>query len=147
MFLTLDPLYYIMVGPALLLSIFASIKVKSTFKKYSKVGTASGLSGAQAAMRILRGGGINDVEIEPTRGFLSDHYDPSKKMLRLSPDVFSGKSVASVGVAAHEAGHAMQHASGYIPLKLRSTLVPVASIGSKLAWPILIIGFIFSSLS
>jgi Zn-dependent membrane protease YugP len=147
MFLTLDPLYYIMVGPALLLSIFASIKVKSTFKKYSKVGTASGLSGAQAAMRILRSGGINDVEIEPTRGFLSDNYDPSKKMLKLSPDVFSGKSVASVGVAAHEAGHALQHASGYIPLKLRSTLVPVASIGSNLAWPILIIGFIFSSLS
>ncbi|MBN1881741.1 MAG: zinc metallopeptidase [Deltaproteobacteria bacterium] len=147
MLLTLDPLYYILVGPALLLSIFASMKVKRTFKKFSKVATASGMTGAQAAQRMLATSGVHDVQIEAVSGFLSDHYDPSKKVLRLSPDVFSGKSVASVGVAAHEAGHALQDAGGYAPLKLRTAIVPVASIGSSLAWPLLIFGFILSSLA
>jgi Zn-dependent membrane protease YugP len=135
-----DPIYFIMVGPALLLSMYASFKVKSAFGKYSKVATASGLTGAQAAANMLRSEGLTDVEIEATKGFLSDHYDPRTKTLRLSPDVYSGRSVASVGVAAHEAGHALQDAKGYTPLKLRSAIVPVASIGSKLAWPLLIIG-------
>ncbi|MBN1574031.1 MAG: zinc metallopeptidase [Deltaproteobacteria bacterium] len=135
-----DPIYFIMVGPALLLSVYASLKVKRAFGKYSKVATASGLTGAQAAANMLRREGLNDVEIEETKGFLSDHYDPRTKTLRLSPDVYSGRSVASVGVAAHEAGHALQDAHGYTPLKFRSAIVPMASIGSKLAWPLLIIG-------
>ncbi len=135
-----DPVYFIFVGPALLLSMYASFKVKSAFKKYSKVATSSGLTGAQAAANMLKSEGVTNVEIEPTKGFLSDHYDPRTKTLRLSPDVYSGRSVASVGVAAHEAGHALQDAGGYAPLKLRSAIVPAASIGSKLAWPLLIIG-------
>jgi uncharacterized protein len=135
-----DPVYFIFVGPALLLSMYASFKVKSAFKKYSKVATASGLTGAQAAAKMLRSEGVTNVEIEPTKGFLSDHYDPRSKTLRLSPDVYSGRSVASLGVATHEAGHALQDAGGYAPLKLRSAIVPAASIGSKLAWPLLIIG-------
>lgn len=137
-----DPIYFIMVGPALLLSLYASFKVKSAFKKYSRIATASGLTGAQAAGNMLRSNGLYDVEIEPTKGFLSDHYDPRSKKLRLSPEVYSGKSISSVGVAAHEAGHALQDADGYGPLKLRSAIVPAASIGSKLAWPLLIIGAI-----
>jgi Zn-dependent membrane protease YugP len=144
MFLSLDPIYYLFVGPALLLSLYASVKVKSSFRKFSKVGTRSGLTGAQAAQRILQEGGITDVSIEASRGFLSDHYDPGNKTLRLSPDVYSGRSIASMGVAAHEAGHAFQHSSGYVPLKLRSMIVPVASIGTNLAWPLLIFGFILS---
>ena len=135
-----DPIYFIFVGPALLLSMYASFKVKSAFNKYSKIATASGLTGAQAAGNMLRSEGVTNVEIEPTKGFLSDHYDPRTKTLRLSPDVYSGRSVSSVGVAAHEAGHALQHAGGYAPLKLRSAIVPAASLGSKLAWPLLIIG-------
>lgn len=147
MLLTLDPVYYMIVGPAFLLSIYATFKVKSTFKRFSKVGTTSGLSGAQAAQRMLNSQGVYDVDIEATKGFLSDHYDPSKKVLRLSSDVYSGRSVSSIGVAAHEAGHALQDATGYMPLKLRSAMVPIASIGSKLAFPILIIGVILSSLA
>ena len=145
MFLTIDPLFYILVAPAFLLSIYATFKVKRTFKKYSKVATASGMTGAQAAQRMLASSGVHDVQIEAVGGFLSDHYDPSKKVLRLSPDVFSGKSVSSVGVAAHEAGHALQDAGGYAPLKFRTAIVPMASIGSKLVWPVLIIGIILAS--
>ncbi len=141
----IDPLYIIMIVPAFLLSIFAQIKVKRAYGRFSKVQSARGVSGAQAADMILRAEGIADVAIEQTRGFLSDHYDPRSKVLRLSPDVFGGRSLASVGVAAHEAGHAIQHARGYAPLRLRSALVPVSTLGSNLAWPLLIIGFIFMS--
>jgi Zn-dependent membrane protease YugP len=137
-----DPLYLVLLAPAFIFSLFASFWVKSAFRKYSKVGTASGLSGAQAAARILQTGGIHDVQIEATRGFLSDHYDPSKRVLRLSPEVYQGRSVSSIGVAAHEAGHALQHASGYVPLRLRTAIVPLASIGSNLAWFLLIGGIL-----
>jgi len=143
----IDPLYIIMIIPALLLSVYAQFKVKSVYGKFSKVPSARGLSGAQAARMILEAQGIRDVKIEMGKGFLSDHYDPRGKVLRLSGDVYGGYSLASVGVAAHEAGHAIQHAQGYIPLKLRSAIVPVATVGSKLAWPLLIIGFIFMSKS
>jgi len=143
----IDPLYIIMIIPALLLSVYAQFKVKSVYGKFSKVPSARGLSGAQAASMILEAQGIRDVKIEMGKGFLSDHYDPRGKVLRLSGDVYGGYSLASVGVAAHEAGHAIQHAQGYIPLKLRSAIVPVATVGSKLAWPLLIIGFIFMSKS
>jgi len=142
-----DPLYIIMILPALLLSIYAQFKVKSTYSRFSKVSTYRGITGAQAAREILRSAGVHDVDIELTRGFLSDHYDPRSRVLRLSESVYAGDSIASVGVAAHEAGHAIQHAHGYAPLKLRSALVPVSSLGSNLAWPLLIIGFIFMAQS
>jgi Zn-dependent membrane protease YugP len=142
-----DPLYIIMIAPALLLSIFAQMRVKASYSKYSKVPTYRGITGAQAAREILLSEGIHDVAIELSRGFLSDHYDPRSRVLRLSESVYSGNSLASVGVAAHEAGHAIQHAQGYAPLKMRSALVPVSSIGSNLAWPLLIIGFIFMAKS
>jgi uncharacterized protein len=142
-----DPLYLIIVMPALLLSIYAQIKVKSTYSKFSKMPTFRGVTGAQAAQEILRASGVSGVNIELTRGFLSDHYDPRTKVLRLSESVYAGNSIASVGVAAHEAGHALQHAQGYMPLKMRSTLVPISSLGSNLAWPLLMIGFIFTSQS
>ncbi|HNR50663.1 MAG TPA: zinc metallopeptidase, partial [Deltaproteobacteria bacterium] len=132
---------------ALLLSIYAQFKVKSTYSRFSKVSTYRGITGAQAAREILRSAGVHDVDIELTRGFLSDHYDPRSRVLRLSESVYAGDSIASVGVAAHEAGHAIQHAHGYAPLKLRSALVPVSSLGSNLAWPLLIIGFIFMAQS
>jgi Zn-dependent membrane protease YugP len=142
-----DPLYIIMIVPALILSVYAQIKVKSTYAKFSKMSTYRGITGAQAAREILRSAGVHGVDIELTRGFLSDHYDPRSRVLRLSESVYSGDSIASVGVAAHEAGHAIQHAHGYAPLKLRSALVPISSLGSNLAWPLLIIGFIFMAQS
>jgi len=142
-----DPLYIIMIVPAFLLSLFAQFRVKSTYSRYSKVATSRGVTGAQAARRILDAEGITDVSIETARGFLSDHYDPRSRVLRLSEGVYAGDSLASVGVAAHEAGHAIQHARGYAPLQLRSALVPISSLGSNLAWPLLIIGFIFMAKS
>jgi len=129
-----DPLYLILLIPALVLSLYASWKTNSAFKKYSKVRTLSGLTGAQAAQRMLAGAGIHDVEIVATRGTLSDHYNPATKTLALSEPVYGSASVAAVGVACHEAGHAIQHARGYKPLWLRSALVPTANIGSKLGY-------------
>jgi hypothetical protein len=143
----LDPLYIIMIVPAVLLSLFAQMKVRSTYARFSKVPTSRGITGARAARYILDAEGISDVSIELTNGFLSDHYDPRSRVLRLSESVYAGDSLASVGVAAHEAGHAIQHARGYVPLKLRSSLVPISSLGSNLAWPLLIIGFIFMAKS
>lgn len=140
-----DPLYLILIAPAFVLSLIASIKVKSNFNRYSKVSNMRGMSGAQAAAQILRVEGINDVSIEMVSGFLSDHYDPRSKVLRLSPDVYSGTSIASVGVAAHEVGHAVQHARGYAPLALRSAIVPLASWGSNLSWFLLLIGMMLAS--
>jgi hypothetical protein len=140
-----DPVYLLLMAPAFIFSLITSFWVKSAFKKYSKVATASGLTGAQAAARVLRSANVNNVQIEATRGFLSDHYDPSKKVLRLSPDVYQGNSVASIGVAAHEAGHAIQDAAGYAPMKLRTAIVPMASIGSNLSWLLLIGGMILGS--
>jgi hypothetical protein len=142
-----DPLYLIMIVPTFLLSLFAQFKVRSSYKKYSKIPTSRGITGAKAARLILDAQGIRDVSIELGKGFLSDHYDPRSKVLRLSESVYAGDSLASVGVAAHEAGHAIQHAQGYVPLQLRSALVPISSLGSNLAWPLLIIGFIFMAKS
>ncbi len=141
----IDPLYIIMIVPALLLSIYAQIKVKSSYSRYSKIPTSTGISGAHAARMILDAEGITDVDIEVSRGFLTDHYDPRVKVLRLSERVYRDRSLASVGIAAHEVGHAIQHARGYMPLRARSALVPVSMLGSNLAWPLLIIGFIFMS--
>lgn len=141
----IDPMYIIIMLPALIFAGVASMKVKSTFSKYSKVRAYSGMTGAQAAERMLQRNGIYDVKIEQTRGFLSDHYDPSKKVLRLSPDVYSSESLAAIGVACHEAGHALQHAASYVPLTLRTTLVPVTSFSSGLSFYVFFAGMLFRS--
>ena len=134
-----DPTY-ILVIIGVILSLLASGKVKTTFSKYSKVLSRSGLTGAQTAERILRNAGIYDVHIERISGDLNDHYDPRSKTLRLSDSVYNKTSVAAIGVAAHECGHAIQHDHGYIPLKLRGAIVPVANFGATMSWPIILIG-------
>ena len=140
-----DPLYMMMIGPAVLLALFAQRYVKSTFAKYSKVIGSKGYSGADAAREILRTNGIHDVDVVATQGKLTDHYDPREKVIRLSQEVYAGRSLASIGVAAHEVGHAIQHADGYVPLKLRHNFVPVASIGSNLAFPLIFAGVLFKA--
>ncbi|MBD3337099.1 MAG: hypothetical protein GF355_16410 [Candidatus Eisenbacteria bacterium] len=142
-----DPLYFVFIGPAVILSIWAQAKVKSAFNKYSKVGSQRGLTGAETAKWILRAFGVGNVRVERHKGFLSDHYDPINRVLRLSPDVHDRASLSAVGIAAHEVGHALQHADGYFPLKIRSAMVPVTKVGSNLAFPLLFIGFIFQSLA
>lgn len=138
-----DPTYMlVLIG--LLLSLGASALVKSAFAKYSKVRSMSGLTGAEAARRVLNASGIYDVRIERVAGNLTDHYDPRSKVLRLSSSTYGSNSVAAVCVAAHECGHAVQDAKHYGPLVLRSTLVPAANLGSTAAWPIFILGLIFS---
>lgn len=138
-----DPTY-VLVLAGVVLSLIASAKVNSTFSKYSRVFNSRGITGAQAAEMVLRSAGIYDVRIERVSGNLTDHYDPRSKVLRLSDTVYGQSSVAAVGVAAHECGHAIQHARGYAPLKLRSTLVPIANFGSKIAWPLIIFGLFIS---
>jgi len=140
-----DPLYLILVMPFVLLSAYASLKVQTTFRKYSQVGSSSGLTGARAAEILLRDGGLANVAVEEGGGFLSDYYDPMRKRLSLSPDVYEGRSLASLGVAAHETGHAFQHATGYLPLQLRAALVPAAGFGSNAGWLLAIIGLFFHS--
>ena len=134
-----DPTYFlVLIG--VVLSLLASGRVKSTFSKYANVRNSRGITGAEAAEQVLRRAGIYDVRVERVGGNLTDHYDPRTKVLRLSDSVYGQTSVAAVGVAAHECGHAIQHAKGYAPLKLRSTLVPIANFGSKIAWPLIIFG-------
>ena len=133
---------YILVIIAAIFSMIASAKVNSTFNKYAKVRSMAGFTGAEAAQRILQSAGINDVRIERVSGNLTDHYDPKSRVLRLSDATYSSASVAAVGVAAHECGHAIQHQVGYGPLKLRSTLVPAANLGSKLGIPIILVGLL-----
>ena len=135
---------YILILIAAVISIIAQIRVNTTFKKYSHVASASGITGAQAADRILKSQGIYDVTIRQVVGNLPDHYDPRNKTLNLSNSVYNVNSVAAVGVAAHECGHAIQHAKGYAPLGLRSALVPVANLGSKLSWLFILAGMLFS---
>src|SRR6202035_5702333 len=135
-----NPDYLLFILPALLLSLWASWRTHAAFKKYSKVRTLRGLTGAQAAQTMLRGAGIADVEVVPTSGMLTDHYNPATKKLNLSESVYASNSVAAVGVACHEAGHALQHAAGYRPLWLRSALVPTANIGSSLGYIVMMLG-------
>lgn len=134
-----DPTYWLVIIGAIL-CLFAQMRVSSTFSKFSKVRSRSGMTGAQAAQRILQLSGIYDVTVEHIRGNLTDHYDPSNKVLRLSDSTYSSTSVAAIGVAAHECGHALQHHKGYGPLKFRTALVPAANIGSKLGIPLIILG-------
>jgi len=140
-----DPLYLMMIAPTFILSLVAQGWVKSAFAKYGKIANRRGMTGAEAARRILDASNLSQVRIEPAKGFLSDHYDPRTKVLRLSPDVYSRPSLAAVGVAAHEAGHALQDAKEYVPLKIRSALVPAAQFGSKLAFPLIFLGFILNA--
>ena len=137
----LDPTYLLVLIGAVL-CLIAQAKVSSTYNKYSRIRSRSGLTGAQAAQKILQMSGIYDVRIEHVRGNLTDHYDPSAKVLRLSDATYSSPSVAAIGVAAHECGHALQHHKGYAPLQIRTALVPAANIGSMMGVPIIILGVI-----
>ena len=140
----IDPMYFVFVGPAMLLALWAQWMVKSAYAKGSKHQARSGLTGAETAQRILNVYGVADVGIEPVKSFLGDHYDPKHKMLRLSPDVYNGRSLAALGIAAHEVGHAIQHKQAYGPLVIRNGLVPMASIGSQLSMALIFGGFILS---
>ncbi len=139
----LDPLYMMMILPGVVLALIATFVTKSTFSKYSRVAASSGFTGAQAARHLLDAQGLRDVPVEMTQGFLTDHYDPRTKALHLSPQVYQSQSLSAIGVACHEAGHALQHATRYAPLALRSGLVPAAQFGSNLALPIFFVGLIF----
>jgi len=141
MYMFYDPIFMCFMLPAMILGFIAQAVVKSRFTQYSRVRTSRGLTGARAAREILDTNGLYDITIEETQGFLSDHYDPRSRVLRLSPQVAREPSIAAVGVAAHEAGHALQHANGYLPLQLRSTLVPAVQFGTNLAPILIMIGF------
>ena len=140
-----DPLYLLFAIPGLIVAGLASFYVKSTFSEYSRFRASSGMTGAQAAAQMLHSAGIYDVNIERVDGFLSDHYDPSSRTLRLSPGVYDSDSLSAIGVACHEAGHALQDAANYAPLGLRSALVPVTNISSWLSYIVIFVGFIFQS--
>ncbi len=140
-----DPIYLLFLLPGLALSFWANHRVKSTFARYSQVLARSGRSGAEAARELLARRGIAGVRVEEVSGFLSDHYDPSARVLRLSPDVYHGRSLAALGVAAHEAGHAIQHATAYGPLKFRSWVVKPAQIGSNLGFIVAAMGMGFNA--
>ena len=136
---------YILVLIGAVLSIIASARVNATFSKFARVRSMSGMTGAQTAEAILRSKGIHDVRVEHIRGNLTDHYDPTKKVVRLSDSVYGSTSVAAIGVGAHECGHVMQHHEGYAPLNFRTALVPAANIGSKLGIPIILVGLLLGS--
>ena len=139
----LDPTFILLI-PALILAFYAQSKVKNTFAKYSQVSTASGMTGAETARRILQSEGLSDIPVQKVKGRLTDHYHPKKRELFLSESVYGSDSVAALGVAAHETGHALQHKEGYAPLRFRNVFVPVASFGSNAAFPLFIIGFLFA---
>lgn len=143
-FFFFDPMYFVYVGPAILLAMWAQAKVKSAYAQGSRISARSGLSGAETAQRILNVHGISDVAIEPVKSMLGDHYDPKHKVLRLSPDVYQGRSLAALGIAAHEVGHAIQDARNYGPLAIRNGMVPMASVGSQLSIGMVIVGLILS---
>lgn len=135
---------YLLLIIGMLITAAATARLNSVYGKYRKVRSASGMTGAEAAQRILRAAGISDVSIGMVNGSLSDHYDPISKRVNLSREIYEGTSLASVGVAAHECGHAIQHATNYLPLNFRSMIVPIANIGSSLSWPLFLVGLIFS---
>lgn len=141
-----DPTYILVVIGAVICMI-ASARVKGTFNKYSQLRSMSGMNGAQVAQRVLQAAGIYDVQVRHVSGSLTDHYDPRAKTVNLSDPVYNATSVAALGVAAHECGHAIQHAKSYAPLSIRSALVPIANFGSMLAWPVILIGLLFNTRS
>jgi len=135
---------FLLLIPALILTIYAQQKVKSTYAKYNKIRSRRGLTGSEVAQHILQVNGLGNIPIEETQGRLSDHYDPIKKVLRLSSENYKGDSISALGVSAHEVGHAIQHSTSYLPLNIRNSILPVANFGSTLAWPLLLGGIIFS---
>lgn len=139
-----DSSWFIFVLPALILGLIAQSKVKSSYNKFSKINSGTGLTGAQVARRILDRNGLYDVVVEHTPGQLTDHYDPRTRVIRLSNSIYSGSSVASMSVAAHEVGHALQHADGYFPLILRNNLAPIVNFSSRFVWILIVAGFIIS---
>ena len=143
----MDYLYLILVLPAVIFSLWASIRVNTTFKKYSKIRSMRGITGAEAARRVLDANGLQHIRIEQIPGNLTDHYDPRSDVIRLSESVYGNTSVAAVGVACHEAGHAVQHAANYAPVKIRAAIIPVTNIGSRLAIPLIILGILLNSLA
>lgn len=138
---------YILLIPAIIFAFYAQAKVNSAYNRYAKVANRTRMTGAQAARMILDNNGMQSVPIEITSGKLSDHYDPSKRVMRLSPEVYKTASVAAISIAAHESGHAIQHNTGYSPLSIRNAMVPVVNIASTLSWPLLIIGLIVGASS
>ena len=140
-----DWTYVVLVLPCVLLSLWASARVNSTFQRYSKQFSRRGITGAQAAERVLRANGVSGVRIERVGGNLTDHYDPRANVIRLSDPVYSSTSTAAIGVACHEAGHAVQYAQSYGPIKLRAAIIPVTNIGSKLAMPLILVGLLLSA--
>ena len=136
---------YVLILIGLLLSMAASAKVNSTYARYARVGARCGMTGAEAAKRLLNSQGIYDVTVRRVPGKLTDHYDPRNKTVNLSESVYGSTSIAAIGVAAHECGHAMQDAGGYVPLRVRGALVPVANFGTQISWPLILIGILFSS--
>ena len=141
-----DWTYLVIVLPCILLSMWASSSVNSTFNRYSKVHSSRNLTGAEAAQRVLSANGVRGVRIERVSGNLTDHYDPKTNVIRLSDSVYGSTSVAAIGVAAHEAGHAVQYAQNYGPIKIRAAIIPITNIGSKLAMPLILAGILFSFL-
>jgi len=142
-----DPLYLLFMLPGMALALWAQWRVKRAYAEASRVAARSGYTGAETAHVLMQRAGISNVVIEPVQGFMSDHYAPKEKVLRLSPDVFQGRSLAALGIAAHESGHALQDAHHYAPLRIRNLLVPVAGFGSNAAWIILVIGFVLHAMS
>lgn len=138
-----DYYYIILVLPAVIFSLIISSRLKSTYHKYSNIGNSRHITGAQAAKMVLNYYGVNDVNIVPINGTMTDCYDPTQKVIKLSEGVFNSYSIAAIGIACHEAGHAAQHAQNYIPIKIRNTILPVCNIGSSLSIPLLIAGVIF----
>lgn len=139
-----DMTYIVLVLPFVILSLWASANVNSTFKKYAKQFSSRRITGAEAAQRVLSAHGVRDVRIEKVRGNLTDHYDPRTNVIRLSEDVYSSTSTAAIGVACHEAGHAVQYAENYGPIKLRAAIIPVTNIGSRLAMPLILLGILLN---
>lgn len=140
-----DLYYLVLIVPCIILALWAQVSVKHTFSKYSRVRNRRGLTGAQAAEAVLRQNGVHGVRFERIAGSLSDHYDPRGNVIRLSSDVYDSTSVAAIGVACHEAGHAVQYNKNYAPIKLRAAIVPATQFGSQLSWPLLIAGFVLNS--
>lgn len=142
MFFFYDPTWWLIIV-GMLLSLAASGNVSATYKKYSKIENARGMTASEVAERILKGAGISDVRIERIEGELTDHYDPKNKVVRLSEGVYYSTSVAAIGVAAHECGHVLQHYNGYLPIRVRNAIVPVVNFGSNLSWPLILLGVLF----
>ena len=140
-----DRYYWILIVPAMIFAMWAQMRVSSTFNRYSKVGSARGLSAAQVCRQILDENGLFAVRVERVSGNLTDHYDPRSNVIRLSDRVYNSTSVAAIGVAAHEAGHAVQYSVGYVPIKIRNSIIPVSKLGSTLSMPILLVGLLFNS--